>query len=82
MRIAGVYVTTIGSISDASLFLTLPTRALIGQQIMSSEGQGASIAFRSSAVAGCSPSQAGHISGLSTAGMRLWIRRTIRSAGW
>jgi hypothetical protein len=27
-----------GSISDGSLFLTLPTRALTGQQIMASEG--------------------------------------------
>jgi hypothetical protein len=29
---------TIGSMSDGSLFLTLPTRALTGQQIISSEG--------------------------------------------
>ena len=36
----------IGSISDGSLFLTLPTRALTGQQIISSEGYGASSAFR------------------------------------
>jgi hypothetical protein len=28
----------IGSISDGSLFLTLPTRALTGQATMSSEG--------------------------------------------
>jgi hypothetical protein len=28
----------IGSISDGSLFLTLPTRALTGQQIIPSEG--------------------------------------------
>jgi hypothetical protein len=27
-----------GSISEGSLFFTLPTRALTGQQIMSSEG--------------------------------------------
>jgi hypothetical protein len=30
------YAPVIGSISDASLFFTLPTRALTGQQIMSS----------------------------------------------
>jgi hypothetical protein len=54
------------------VFLTLPTRALTGQQIISSEGQGASSALSSGTSAGCSPSQAGHASGLSTAGMRLW----------
>jgi hypothetical protein len=32
------YGNTIGSISVGSLFLTFPTRALTGQQIMSSEG--------------------------------------------
>jgi len=32
------YWSTIGSISDGSLFFTLPTRGLTGQQIMSSEG--------------------------------------------
>jgi hypothetical protein len=61
-----------GSMRLRSLFLTLPTRALTGQQIISSEGQGASSALSSGTSAGCSPSQAGHASGLSTAGMRLW----------
>jgi len=37
----------IGSISDGSLFFTLPTRVLTGQQIISSEGYGASTAFKS-----------------------------------
>ena len=32
----------IGSISDGSLFLTLPTRVLTGQQVISSGGYGAS----------------------------------------
>jgi hypothetical protein len=54
-----------GSMRLGSLFVTLPTRPLTGQQIISSEGQGP-------AAPGCSPSQAGHASGLSTAGMRLW----------
>jgi len=40
------------------------------QQIISSEGQGASSAMSAGTSAGCSPSQTGH--GLSTAGMRLW----------
>src|SRR6516162_11834173 len=62
----------IGSIRLGSLFLTLPTRVLTGQQIISSEGYGASAAFKSRTVAGCSPSQAGHESGFSTTGMRLW----------
>ena len=62
----------IGSISDGSLFLTLPTRVLTGQQIISSEGYGASTAFKSRTVAGCSPSHAGHTSGFSTTGIRLW----------
>jgi hypothetical protein len=32
------HAATTGSMSEGSLFLTLPTRALTGQQIMSSEG--------------------------------------------
>jgi phage terminase large subunit-like protein len=35
---AGVYATATGSMRLESLFLTLPTRALTGQQIMSSSG--------------------------------------------
>jgi hypothetical protein len=46
-----------------SLFLTLPTRVLTGQQIMSSEGQGASSALSWGTSAGCSPSHTGHVSG-------------------
>jgi hypothetical protein len=34
----GVYAGTTGSIRLESLFLTLPTRGLTGQQIMASEG--------------------------------------------
>jgi hypothetical protein len=34
----GVYATATGSMRLESLFLTLPTRALTGQQIMASEG--------------------------------------------
>ncbi len=45
----------IGLISDGSLFLTLPTRAL-----------GASRDFRRVSSAGSSPSHSGHASGLST----------------
>ena len=36
-----------GSIRLASLFLTLPTLALTGQQVISSDGNDASRAFRS-----------------------------------
>jgi hypothetical protein len=41
-RKPGGYAAATGSMRLESLFLTLPTRALTGQQIMSSEGQGAS----------------------------------------
>ena len=61
----------IGSIRLASLFLTFPTRALTGQQVISSEGNGLSRALSSVCSAGSSPSQSDHASGLSTAGMRL-----------
>jgi hypothetical protein len=50
--------------------LTLPTRALTGQQVISSEGKGASRAFNSDASAGSSPSQRGQASGLRTTGIR------------
>src|SRR5205807_1852908 len=53
------------------LFLTLPTRELTGQQVISSEGNGASRAFSSAGSAGSSPSQSDHASGLRTAGIRV-----------
>jgi hypothetical protein len=54
-----------------SLFLTLPTRALTGQHVIASEGYGArrDLSWRGSA--GSSPSQAGHVSGPRTTGIRL-----------
>jgi hypothetical protein len=54
-----------------SLFLTLPTRMLTGQQITSSEGQGASSALSWGPSAGCSPGRTGHVSGFKTTGIRL-----------
>jgi hypothetical protein len=65
------YRSVIGSIKLGSLFLTLPTRGLTGQQIISSEGYGASISLRSCTVPRCSPSHAGQVSGFSTTGIRL-----------
>jgi hypothetical protein len=53
------------------LFLTLPTRALTGQQVMASEGKGASRDFSRASSAGCSPSHSGHASGARIAGIRL-----------
>jgi hypothetical protein len=50
------YVAATPSISDGSLFLTLPTRALTGQQTMSSAGEGANSAFRCASSVGSSPS--------------------------
>jgi hypothetical protein len=61
----------IRSIRLGSLFLTFPTRALTGQQIISSDGNGASSALREEASAGSSPSQTGQVSGLRTTGIRL-----------
>jgi len=61
----------IGSMRLGSLFLTLPTRALTGQQIMSSGGQGASSALSWGTSAGGSPSHTGHVSGFKTTGIRL-----------
>lgn len=58
----------------ASLFLTLPTRAFTGQQIMPSEGKGASRAFNADVSAGSSPSQRGQASGFRTTGIRLCSR--------
>ena len=54
-----------------SLFLTLPTRALTGQHVIAPEGYGArrDLSWRGSA--GSSPSQAGHVSGPRTTGIRL-----------
>jgi hypothetical protein len=43
----------IGSMRLGSLFLTLPTRMLAGQQIISSEGQGASSALSCGTSTGC-----------------------------
>src|SRR5262252_2074791 len=62
---------TIGSMRLGSLFLTLPTRALTGQQIICSEGYGArsDLSWRGSA--GSSPSHTGHTLGPSTTGIRL-----------
>jgi len=51
--------------------LTLPTRMITGQQIISSEGQGASSALSWGTSAGCSPSHTGHVSGFKTTGIRL-----------
>ena len=39
MSVQVAYAAATGSISDGSLFRTLPTRALTGQQLMSSEGE-------------------------------------------
>ena len=49
----------------------IPTRALTGQQVISSEGKGTSSALREDASADSSPSQTGQVSGLRTTGMRL-----------
>jgi len=49
----------IGSIRLASLFFMLPTRALTGWQVISTDGNGASRAFRSDRAADPSPSQTG-----------------------
>ena len=54
-----------------SLFLTFPTRALTGQQVISSDGNGASRALREGTSAGSSPSQTGQVSGLRDTGVRL-----------
>jgi len=65
------YYAATGSISVASLFLTFPTRALTGQQVISSDGNGASSALREGISADSSPSQMGQVSGFRTTGMRL-----------
>jgi hypothetical protein len=62
-RFAG-YESGSGSIRLGSLFLILPTRALTGQQIMSSEEHGARSAFRCGRPDGSLPSHCGHTSGL------------------
>ena len=44
---------------------------ITGQQITSSEGQGASSALSWGPSAGCSPGRTGHVSGFKTTGIRL-----------
>src|SRR5262249_55169381 len=63
----------IGSIRLASLFLTLLTRWLTGQHVISSDGYGLSMPFSRPPSTGSSPSQAGQVSGFRITGMRLWI---------
>src|SRR5215472_6239753 len=72
------HAATIGSIRVGSSFLTLPTRALTGQQVIAPDGWGARRALSSRGFAGSSPSQAGHTSGATTAGIRL--RSSAQSA--
>jgi hypothetical protein len=52
------------------LFLTLPTRWLTGQHVISSDGYGPNMPFSRVASAGSSPSHAGQAAGFR---MRLWI---------
>jgi hypothetical protein len=54
-----------------SLFLTLPIRAPTGQEIIASDGHGTRRALSWRGSAGSSPSQAGHVSGSRTTGIRL-----------
>src|SRR5712671_4435201 len=61
----------IGSIRHGSLFSTFPTRALTGQQVICSEGNGVNKDLSSDGSAASSPSQTGQASGLRTTGMRL-----------
>src|SRR6516164_2846779 len=70
--VGSAYSAAIGSIRLGSLFLTLPTRVLTGQLVISSAGQGASKAFKRGKSAASSPSQAGHVSGPRTTGIRSW----------
>ena len=62
--------TAIGSIRLGSLFLAFPTRALTGQHVISSEGQGANNALLRGAFAGSSPSQTGQLSRARITGVR------------
>jgi len=61
-----------GSIRLASLFLTLPTRALTSQQVIPSDGYGARRALSWPGSVGSSPSQTGQVSGPKTTGIRSW----------
>jgi hypothetical protein len=54
------YAAAIGSIRLGSLFLTLPTRTLTGQQVIASEGKGARRSLSWCGSARCSASQTGH----------------------
>jgi hypothetical protein len=69
-----------GSIRLASLFLTLPTLALTGQQVISSDGNDTSRAFRSDGPAGSSPSL------LPARRLFLWsselVSLAVRNPGW
>src|SRR5438874_7054500 len=65
--------TAIGSIRLGSLFRTLPTHTLTGQQVISSPGYGARRALSWGGSAGSSPSQAGQPSGFRTTGILLCI---------
>src|SRR5438128_2236033 len=57
-----------GSIKLGSLFLTLPTRALTGQQVISPDGYGARSALSCGTSAASSPSHAGQVRGLRITG--------------
>src|SRR6516162_10971064 len=72
MRSAARHGRLSGSSRPGSLFFTLPTRVLTGQQIIPSEGYGASKDFSCVGSAGSSPSHAGQASGARTTGIRLW----------
>src|SRR5215472_1924961 len=65
------YPEAIGSIRLGSLFLTLPTRVLTGQQVIASDGYGARRALSCRGSVGSSPSHTGHVSGPRTTGIRL-----------
>jgi len=57
------------------LFFTLPTRALTGQQVISSAGTGASSALSSDVSTASSPSQTGQASGF-TQGLPMQVVRS------
>src|SRR5262252_7690844 len=65
------YYAAIGSIRLGSLFLTLPTRTLTGQHVISSDGKGASRALSWHGSTGSSPSHVDHASAPRTTGIRL-----------
>src|SRR5215472_8038469 len=59
-----------GSTRLGSLFLTLPTRALTGQQVIASDGHGARRGLSWRVSASCSPSQTGQVWGWPAALLR------------